>query len=229
MTTRLVTRARAAVPVVNLLPPEYAEQEQMRRLQLKLAGTVLLALVVLAGLYLNAHEAGGAVRSQLEASRAVQSELATEQAKYADVPATRQRLLSAETVLAQAMTQEIRWSTYLRDLARSVPKGVWLTELTGAVLVAEGGAEPAADTGLGTVTFLGKAKKYEDVANWLDALEKQRGYANAWSSDLKKEEVQSGQPGTPGEELISFTSSVTLTEDALHNAASGNDANGGTE
>jgi Tfp pilus assembly protein PilN len=209
MSTLLATRTRTSVPIVNLLPPEFAEQEKLRKLQMKLGAVLALTLLTLVGGYLSSRGAASSAREELAASRSTSAQLLAQQAQFAEVPQSRARLQAAESTLAKAMTKEILWSTYLRDLSLSVPKGVWLTELAGTVAQTAAETEdPAADTGLGTVSFTGRALKYENVADWLDALEKQKGYSNAWSSDLK-------QTTAEGETYIEFTSSVNLTEAAL--------------
>jgi hypothetical protein len=63
-------------------------------------------------------------------------------------------------------------------------------------------------TGIGTVSFKGKAISHNDVAAWLDSLAKQKGYAQPYFTDSTKEKIGAVN-------VVRFDSKVSITEDAL--------------
>ena len=195
------------LPKVNLLPPEIAEQARFRRVQGGLAGGVLAAVGVVALLYVGASSSLGDASTQLQASQATGTALQAESAKYKDVTAVYARAAAAEAMLTQAMGEEVRYSQFLNDLSLSVPENVWIKNVAFAQ-VAVPPALGATQPGLGTVTFSGVGFKHDDVAVWLESLAKQKGYANPYFSSSTEALV-----GT--RKTVNFTSTVTLTQDAL--------------
>jgi Tfp pilus assembly protein PilN len=108
------------------------------------------------------------------------------------------------------MGDEIRWSTYLNDLSLRMPDNVWLTNISalensaGAVPTAPGAP---ASTAIGTVTFAGVAFSHDDVASWLEALAKEKGFANPYFTNATETPIG---PRT----VDNFTSSVDLGPNA---------------
>lgn len=195
------------LPRVNLLPPEIAEAEKLRRVKLGLGGGVLAAVGVVAVLYVGAMGGVGQANTELEAERATGTQLQAETAKYADVRAVYTRAAAAEQMLVDAMGQEVRYSSLLNDLSLSVPDKVWLENIAftqTAVPTALGSTVP----GIGTVTFTGVGFKHDDVATWLESLATQKGYVNPYFTNST-----AGLIGT--REIVRFTSSVTVNADAL--------------
>jgi Tfp pilus assembly protein PilN len=206
-TAQPVGTGLVALPKVNLLPPEIAETARFRRIQAGLGGGVLAAIGVVALLYVGASSSLGEANTELETAQATTTQLQAENAKYADVTAVYAAAAAAEAMLTQAMGEEIRYSQFLNDLSLSVPENVWVKNVafTQAVVPpALGSTEP----GIGTVTFTGVGFKHDDVAVWLESLAKQKGYANPYFSNSTEALV-----GT--RKTVNFTSTVTLTPDAL--------------
>ena len=196
-----------ALPKVNLLPPEIAEAARFRKVQAGLAGGVLAAIGVVALLYVGASSSLSEANTELAASQATGTQLQAETAKYADVTAVYAQAAAAEAMLTQAMGEEVRYSQFLNDLSLTVPENVWVKNVTfaqAAVPPALGSTEP----GIGTATFTGVGFKHDDVAVWLESLAKQQGYANPYFSNSTE-----GLIGT--RKTVSFTSTVTMTPDAL--------------
>ena len=198
--------AGRTLPRVNLLPPEIAERARLRRVQLGLGGGLLVVLATVTAVYA---AAVGSVRDAgvaLDASTARGSALQAETAKYADVQAVHDRAASAQAMLAGAMASEVRYSGLLHDLSRTVPEDVWLKQITFTQADGTAGAVPG--TGIGTVTFSGVGFSHDDVAVWLESLGKQKGYSSPAFTE--------STAGLIGERrTVSFTSTATLTADAL--------------
>ena len=195
------------LPKVNLLPPEIAESARFRKVQMGLGGGVLAAIGVVALLYVGASSSLSEANTELETATATGTQLQAESAKYADVTAVYASAAAAEAMLTQAMGEEVRYSQFLNDLSLSVPENVWVKNVAfaqAAVPPALGSTEP----GIGTVNFTGVGFKHDDVADWLESLAKQKGYANPYFSSSTEALI-----GT--RTTVNVSSTVTLTSDAL--------------
>ena len=195
------------LPRVNLLPPEIAESARFRRVQYGLGGGLLAVVGVVALLYVFAVASVNNATTELETATATGTALRAETAKYADVQAVYARAAAAEAMLTQAMAQEVRLSQYLNDLSLTVPENVWVQNVSfgrTVVPLALGSAVP----GIGTVSVTGIGFKHDDVAVWLESLAKQQGYADPYFTRSTK-----GAIGV--RETVTFTSTVTMTTDAL--------------
>jgi Tfp pilus assembly protein PilN len=220
MSTQTVTRLGVTLPMVNLLPPEIAQQRTFRRVRTGLAAGVVCTVGIVAALFVLASSQVSQAQDDLDATKAKGVQLQTETAKYANVPAVIARVDAAKLQRSQAMAREIRWSRYLNDLSLQIPAKVWLTsvnatETVDTVATAAAATPPTVAypvTGIGTVTFEGKAYSHNDVATWLEMLARQPGYSQAYltssSADATDAEASTTNP-------VAFTSSVTLIENAL--------------
>jgi Tfp pilus assembly protein PilN len=225
MSTGLLTRPATTtriVPKVNLLPQEIADAARFRRLQIRLGGAVVASLGVVGLLMV---VAGGQVTSAqegLDQATATTAGLQTQVNALADVPRVFGQVAAAETQLSNAMGDEVRWSFYLTDLSLTIPNDVGLTSLTvkqersGAPAAAAGpGAQSAGAAsvlgtpGIATVTFDGQAATQDDVASFLDALAKQKGYVDPYFSNAAKQNDE-----LSGEDVVIFNATTTVTPDA---------------
>lgn len=185
MTTLTPTRL-AAMPRVNLLPPEIAAAARLKRLKGMLGVMVLavLAVVVLGFLYVSSQV--GSAEEELATAEAEGASLQAEVATYAEVPQVLAQVQAAQDDLVTAMTPEIRWSFYLNDLSLSIPNTTRLTNMT----VVNSAAAAQLDAGtaatvqvtplgaptMGSVTFSGKSTDFDAVAAWMQTLARQQGY-----------------------------------------------------
>ena len=195
------------LPRVNLLPPEIAIRRTFRQVQFGLGGAVLAAVGLVALLYVGATGAVSDAQTELDTSTATASQLQAEKAKYADVTAVYARAAAAQAMLTQAMGEEVRWSRFMNDLSLTVPDNVWVKNVAftqAAAPAAAGSTEP----GIGTVTFTGVGFAHDDVAVWLEALAKQKGYANPYFANSTEALLGSRK-------TVNFTSTATLTSAAL--------------
>lgn len=212
-TQTVLTAGVAAMPRVNLMPPEIAEAERFRRLQLAMGGAVVLSAVVVGALYQHAKSGISAAQDQLTTAQNQHTDLQGQISKLASVSQTFATVQAKQALLGQAMGQEIRWSYVLNDLSYRVPNDFWLT----AVQATETAADPTATApvtqtpgALGTVAFSGVALKHDDVAAWLDALAKEKGFSNPTFGSSTEGEI--------GARIVYFNSeSVDVNNDALSN------------
>jgi Tfp pilus assembly protein PilN len=180
VTTQTVqTAGIAAMPRVNLMPPEIAEAARFRRLQLAMGSAVVVAAVLVAGLYVNGRSSVTNAQTQVTAATTQHAAL---QAKLTGLDSVAQTLADVQgkqALLAQAMGEEIRWSYLLNDLSLTVPSNLWITGITANETATNQGltatAGTSSTTGLGTVTFTVIGLKHDDIASWLDTLAKTRG------------------------------------------------------
>jgi Tfp pilus assembly protein PilN len=210
------TAKTGTLAVVNLLPPEIHEAAKFRRLQFALAGVGLGAVAVVGALAYQAHHSVSAANDQLAQAQAQQTSLQSQRNGLQSVRDVYDQVAAKKAMLSRAMGNEVRWSYYLTDLSLRVPSNVWLTNMTATESVpgATGtapppsGASPVLATGIGTVQFSGVAFTHDDVATWLDALAKEKGFTNVYFSSSTK--------GTIGpRSVVNFVSQVSLTQAAL--------------
>jgi Tfp pilus assembly protein PilN len=208
--TQVMTGA-PVMPRVNLMPPEIAEAAKFRRFQLAMGGAVVAAVAVVAALYVSAHGGVGTARGQLDQAKQQNVALQAQLAQLHSVQDVYGQVSARQAMLSQAMGDEIRWSTYLNDLSLRTPDHVWLTNIsavensTGAVSPTTPGA--VASGSIGTVTFAGVAFSHDDVATWLEALAKEKGFVNPYFTNATETPIG---PRT----VDDFTSSVDLSSAA---------------
>jgi Tfp pilus assembly protein PilN len=210
------TAKTGTLAIVNLLPPEIYEAARFRRLQFALAGVGVGAVAIVGGLTYQAHHSVSAANAQLAAANAQKTSLQSQQNNLQSVRDVYNQVAAKKAMLSRAMGNEVRWSGYLTDLSLRIPANVWLTNVsatesvpgaTGSVPVATN-ASPLLSSGIGTVQFSGVAFSHDDVATWLDALAKEKGFTNVYFSSSTK--------GTIGpRQVVNFVSQVSLSPAAL--------------
>jgi Tfp pilus assembly protein PilN len=214
MSTQTTTRL-ATLPRVNLLPPEIEQQRRFRHVQAGLGGAVAASLVVVGALLVSAGAQVSSAQEKLDANKAQATQLQSKVAQYADVPLVQRQVDAARAQLTQAMGQEVRWSYFLNDLSLKIPRHVWLDTMvvTTTPSVATAVGAPTGSTypavGIGTVAFTGHAYQHNDVAAWLNSLARQKGYSQPYFTD------STVVPLATNDKEVSFTSQVTVTDDAL--------------
>jgi len=179
---------------------------------------MVAAIVAAAGVvgapYLAATRHPAPAPTQLVVQQAEQTKLQGQVAQLQNVSTVYAQVAARESMLRTAMGQEVQWSHYLNDLSLSLPTNVWITNLGITQAGAAGApAAPAAnaalgDPGIGKVSFSGVGLVHADVASWLESLAKEKGYANPYFANSTEALI-----GT--RKTVNFTSSVTVTKDAL--------------
>lgn len=210
----LTTTHLATLPRVNLLPPEIGERRRFRHVQAGLGAGVLASLLAVGALFLLAAGQVDRAQEDLDANVAEASVLQAQVNEFAEVPLVYAQVEAAQAQVGQAMGQEIRWSYYLNDLSLKTPNRVWLESMTvtqtdqSAAVVAPVTGEYATP-GIGSIAFDGRGYSHNDVAAWLDSLARQKGYTQPYFTDSTVSAL------ADKDKAVTFTSTVTLTEDAL--------------
>ena len=217
----------AAFPRVNLMPEVVAAEARVHRARVMLIGATAASVLVVGGLYLMSMGAVSQAQDQLDAAQATGAQLASEQAKYSDVPKVQAQVQAATAQQYQALGGEARWSFLLNNLALTIPAGTSLTNFTGTITgvpPAAGsatsassapGAAPAGTVtsvlghpGIGVITFQGEALGYPQVANFLDSQAKQKTLVDPFASSVTAATGQTAKG-------LTFTSTATITAAAL--------------
>ena len=209
--TPVVTGA-PVMPRVNLMPPEIAEAAKFRRFQLAMGGAVVGAVAVVAALYMSAHGGVASAQKQLDDAKQQNLALQAQRAQLQSVQDVYTQVSAKQAMLSTAMSDEIRWSTYLNDLSLRIPDHVWLTNIsatenTAGPLSTSATPSATASTAIGNLTFTGVAFSHDDVATWLESLAKEKGYANPYFTNSTETTIG---PRT----VDDFTSSVDLSDAA---------------
>lgn len=204
------------VPRVNLLPPEIAEERQLRRTQGILAIAVVGVLAALGGGYAWSVAGVNAAQDGLNAETARTGTLNAQVAEYDAVPRVLAQVEAAQTARSTAMASDVQWYRYLNDLALTYPKNVWMRDLTVTMAGTPAAGAPTAGAvtdplvtpGVGTVTFNGTGRVHSDVAAWLDVLGSTAGYGSPTVSQSTRTDID-------GTVVVDFTTQVVVTPEAL--------------
>ena len=212
---------RTSVPLTNeyplarvdLLPPEIIAGRKFSRARGWMAVAVAATVGVTGGVFYLASADAVAAAEELVTEQARTTELNTEAAQYAAVPAILASVDRAETALDTAMATDVEWYRYLSQMGSVTPEGVWFTSI--ALTAAAPGFAPAADPlapvdAIGDVVTTGRALSYADVATWMDNVSSVSGYDHVLfsSTALQDEESQS-------EPFVDFTVSVKVLPEAF--------------
>ena len=213
MSTQTTTRL-ATLPRVNLLPPEIEQQRRFRHVQAGLGGAVLASVVVAGALFVAANAEVGKAQDDLDANKAKTTQLQSNVDQYAEVPLVLGQVDAARAQLGQAMGKEVRWSYVLNDLSLKIPRHVWLDSMivtSTPPAVAAQAVDQYAAAGVATIAFEGHGYGHNDVAAWLNSLAREKGFTQAYFSDSTVDPL-----GT-NDHAVKFSSTVTVTDDALSN------------
>ena len=120
----------AAVPRVDLLPPEIQQGRRLAALKRVLAGAVAATVVVCVGGVAWAQAGVGSAQDDLDAAQARGATLRAQQVTYAQVPKVLALIDAAGAAREQAMGKDILWYGLLSDLSLTTPEGVKLDSLT---------------------------------------------------------------------------------------------------
>lgn len=219
MTTQTLQSAPvtgASSPHVNLMPPEIAEAARFRQIQALLGAGVLFVVLIVGLLYWNAHSKVSDARDQLAQAQQQQTSLQAKLNSLASVRDTFAAVQARQSLLAQAMGKEVRWSVLLNDLSFRMPSNVWLTSMTVTQAAPSASSAPTPQTlgaasaststapvPIGTITFAAVGLKHDDVAAWLDAMAKQKTFLSPIFTSSSETTIGSRQ-------VVDFAGQVTL-------------------
>jgi len=210
----------STMPSVNLMPPEIAEAARFRRFQLAMGATVVAAFGLVGLLYTQAHHGVASAQASLDQANAQHQSLQVQRNSLQSVQDVYSQVAARKALLETAMGGEIRWSSYLNDLALQLPGNVWLTNVTASEtntgLAASGATAAVAapvttsltnPDAIGTINFTGVAFKHDDVATLLDYLAKERGFADAYFTSSTEAVIGP-------KNVVDFAASVDITSKA---------------
>lgn len=200
----------ATMPRVDLMPPEIAEIGEYRRLKTACAAAVVASAVVVGSLWLQGHNDVQQRQKDVTAAQDTKAQVQRQVSALAPVAAVYASVESAQQLLVQTLSGEVRWSNQLRDLSLTVPANVWLTNMSVSAKAATPsttGTSATGAPGIATITFQGVANRRDDVATWLDTIAKQKGYVDASYSTTPEQVLGS-------KVVVNFTSTVTVTTGA---------------
>jgi Tfp pilus assembly protein PilN len=172
-----------------------------------MGGVVVLAIAGVGLLYMNEASKVGGARAKLTAAQAAEAKLQHDVHNYDSVTAVYSDLAFRQGQLRTAMATDVRWSEQMNDISLRIPANLWLVDAKFD------SSKPGVDGSVGTVSFTGKAFGHTDVAAWLDALSKEKGYVDPYFSKSEKEAFDPSHPSQP--RLIDYDAKVTLTATAL--------------
>ena len=213
----------ASMPRVDLMPPEVAEGEALKRLKLGCLASLLACCAAVGGVWVQAHSTIGTARKNVATAEGDRTKVTRQVALLSTVAAQFAAADQGKQLIQQALGGEVRWSTQLRDLSMTIPNNVWLTTMiiapggsssagTSATSTASspatGASTPAGSANVATITFSGTASSRYDVARWLDSLSGMTGYVGATYSTSTERVIGS-------QTYVDFNSTVQLTSAVL--------------
>jgi Tfp pilus assembly protein PilN len=207
----------ATMPRVNLLPPEIAERQKVRQVQIGVVAGVAIVAVGVGALAVQGRGGVSKAKDDLAAAQATQTSLQGQLNKLQFVTQTGELRDSAEATLTQATATEIHWSDYLADISVQIPSTMWVTQMTFAENLTPGSlpSPDAAPQQVGSLSIAATSLSstqpqyvHNGVAAWLDAASKEKGFASPWFSNAQEAFIGSTK-------VSNFTSTVNLTSDAL--------------
>ena len=179
-------------PRVDQLPQSIRHQAAQKGLRRRLLACVAgAAVLVVAGIG-GASQYSAAQQQELLAAQAETGTLLGERATFADFIAVRDRVALAEVAQRVAASTEVDWSAYLRELQRTLPRGVTLTAATidSASPVAMFGQAtgPLQGPRIATLNFTATSRTLPDVPNWLDSLGSLPAFVDAQPNSVTRDE-----------------------------------------
>jgi Tfp pilus assembly protein PilN len=201
VSTQTVQGAPGGVARVNLMPPEIAEQAQLRQLQAVMGVAVLLAIVIIGALWFHERSAVSSAKDGLASAQLAEQGLQSKLASLAPVKQTEAELQAKQGLLTTALGTEVRWSYLLNDMSFRLPSGVYLTSMSVTQ-----SANPATGQ-IAQVSFSDIGGSYNDVALTLEALAKERTFINPTFGS-------STESSAGGRKTVNFSTTVGVTSQA---------------
>ncbi|GAB3598976.1 hypothetical protein GCM10027586_01410 [Kineococcus gypseus] len=204
--------ARTRVVRVDLLPRDF---EVARRGRLLRAGLgVALAGVVGFAATAYAVTAGhvDAANQSLATEQTRTAQLQAEQAPYAEVPAVIAQVEAVRAVQSELAASDVPWYAYLDQLAAGAPEDLQMTsvELASSSAAEQLPVAAAADGSIvptvGLLTVTGETISQDKVADWMDQVAGIDGLSNPVLTTSTRAEDTG---------VITFTATATVTGDAV--------------
>lgn len=207
---------------VNLLPPQVREKQKVRRLTGAVVAGGVVAVVLLLVVFTLQTGRLGTVQNELEQQQAVNSGLQGKIVKLQKFATLQQEVAARRALVGSLLKNQVLWSEVLEHLSEVIPDPVYLTSFSASLTqsstdgAATGTATATGSPVYATIQFGGAATSHPAVADWLQRLERVKGWVNAWVQSLTKS-VTTDPNGNPTHTEVAFTGSVDLTEAATVN------------
>lgn len=200
-------------PVPDLMPPAVLLRRRVGEARRRVGIALIVVVAVLLSLFALGRLQLATAKSDLESAQARLQAAEAEKDKYSEVPAVYAAVDAARAELAQAMGNEVQVARLVSQLSAIMPPDVALTELS--LVVGEGETPDTAarastsevvEPVVGTATFSGEARTFNDVSAWIDTLRSTPDYQNVILTDVSRDQ-------TAG--VYQFTNTAELTDQAL--------------
>jgi hypothetical protein len=206
------TWVAAALPHVNLLPPEIREVKRLHQIQLGAIAALAVSAVVVGALYTTGASDVTKAKQQVVSATADNATLTTKVASFSNVRQIESTRDAHEAMLTQAMSSEIQWSTYFGAFA-TLPTSSWLKSMTLSETVAPGSltSPSQAPAVVATAAFSGVGMNYSSLAAWLDrvtTLGQDNGLSNTYFNSATEAFVGATK-------IVNFTGTANLSSAAL--------------
>jgi hypothetical protein len=208
-------RAARVLPIVaHLLPDEVIAGRRAK----KVRGVVIVVLgvvtVLLGSWYAFVTLQAGDAENDLKGVTLEQTVLQRKQTEFKDLTDTRAEITAINSQLSVLLAEDMRWSTVLNTLRTTgTDAAVRITAVSGALSSSTAGGGTVAtgrlptgsgDKVVGTLTVTGEAPDKNSVARYVEALDKDKAFANVFLTSVAEVEKK-----------VQFSLSLDITADAL--------------
>ena len=200
-------------PVPDLIPPSILVRRAVRKAKRMVAIAMIGVLSLLALLFVVGRVQLASANAELATAQQRLRNAEAEKAKYSEVPAVYAAVDAARAELTQAMGNEVQVARLVSQLAAILPPDVALTQVSMTIGEPDkSGTGTAASTTqtteplVGTVTFSGEARSFNDVSAWIDTLRNDPDYENVILTDVSRDTTA---------DVYVFTNTAELTDQAL--------------
>jgi len=201
-------------PVPDLIPPAILTRRQVgqaKRIMFLVLATVVAVQALLFGF---GRMQLSIATTELQTAQQTLREAEAEKAKYAEVPAVYAAVDAARSELAQAMGNEVQVARLVSQLSVIMPADVSLTQVsmtigqeeTPATSTQSSTQAAAVEPLVGTVSFSGEARTFDDVSAWIETLRSVPDYQNVVLTDVSRDTTNG---------VFTFSNTAELTDQAL--------------
>ncbi|MDD2773770.1 MAG: PilN domain-containing protein [Elusimicrobiales bacterium] len=153
---------------VNLIPPEFLENQRQRTQNMRIAGGAVVILVVFTGLTFMHIQSTVAIEKDLRQKESALRELDSKVSKVTELEALRAASAAHLDALNGLISSRYYYPVFLSDIEKGLPATVWMTELRTQLR----------EDGKIDFTITASARNGDDVALWLSRLEDDGKFSN---------------------------------------------------
>lgn len=177
-----------ASPRADLLPPELKAEARLAAQRRALGGVVVLAVLLVAGVYAYATLNAITAEHRLADSGATTTSLLAQKAEYSEITRLQALVDKSEAAQIVGVSTEIEWMSYLQLVQGSLPAGTVVDSYAASTIAP--GVEPAAPSepllspSLAKISFVASTPTLPDVSLWIESLSKLPGFADAQARSI---------------------------------------------